>query len=69
MTMPKTLVKAYQIEIVDENGKTHILEKVTENKRRNIILSLAKKVFAVRLRVLENWGGSNETKVFTFELL
>lgn len=66
MHMPKTLAKAYELEILFENGKTATV-KENQNKRRNVLVPAKGKVKQITLTVLSNYGGTPETKLFTFE--
>lgn len=68
MSMPKTLAKSYLIEAIDENGTTRVLVEERENKKRNVLVHVGEKVLSVKLTVLENWGESSETNVFTYEV-
>jgi hypothetical protein len=68
MRLPDTLVKAYAVKIVDGEGREEIIGLEEENKRRNVLLPIEKEVQEVSLCVLENWGNTASTRVFTFEL-
>jgi hypothetical protein len=68
MRLPDTLAKAYAVKIVDKEGREEIIGLEEENKRRNVLLPIEKEVQEVSLCVLENWGNTASTRVFTFEL-
>lgn len=67
MNMPKTLVKSYSLEITFADGKKETI-KETENKKRNVLIAIGSKVCNVKLTVYENWGRSESSGLFTFEL-
>lgn len=67
MHMPKTLVKAYSLELTFSDGSKKLVEE-TENKKRNILISVGEKLRDVKLTVYENWGKQETSGVFTFEL-
>ncbi|MBO6263215.1 MAG: FAD-dependent oxidoreductase [Clostridia bacterium] len=67
MHMPATLAKTFELTIVGENGKIkNILFK--ENKKRNILFPLGVAVKEISLKIIDNWGDTNKTNIFTFEL-
>ncbi|MDY4895276.1 MAG: hypothetical protein SO532_05265 [Candidatus Borkfalkiaceae bacterium] len=68
MYMPGTLVKAFRAEIVTATGGRETLFSTTENIKRNLLLFVEKEVKEVRLTVEKNWGNSDESGIFTFEL-
>lgn len=68
MHMPKTLVKEYCLELVYEDGSKRTVRE-TENKKRNILIPVEKNLLEAKLTVFENWGSSELSNVFTFELL
>lgn len=67
MHMPKTLVKAYSLELTFSDGSKKFVEE-TENKKRNVLISVGEKLRDVNLTVYENWGKQETSGVFTFEL-
>ena len=67
MPMPSTLAKAYAIELTFTDGTTQILQE-NENVKRNVLIPVDKAVRAVTLQVCSNWGNTDETDVFAFEL-
>lgn len=66
MYVPKTLAKAYRVEVESVDGTEIFEEKM--NRKRNVLIDLQKKVREIHLTVDENWGGTTMTPVFTFEL-
>lgn len=66
MYVPKTLAKVYQIEVEGMDGVEIFEEKI--NRKRNVLIDLHRKVTRVRLIIDENWGNTQFTPVFTFEL-
>lgn len=67
MHMPKTLVKAYSLELTFSDGSKKFVEE-TENKKRNVLISVGERLRDVKLTVYENWGKKETSGVFTFEL-
>lgn len=67
MDMPKTLAKVFKVIATLKNGEQKIVIDERENKKRNILIPVAEDVQAISLTVLENWGGTDETGLFTFE--
>ena len=68
MHMPKTLAKKYEVAIVSEDGKRRMIACENENRRRNILISVCECVKEVSLTVFSNWGDTDQTSVFTFEV-
>lgn len=66
MRMPKTLAKEYEIRVLFENGEVVTFGEM-ENKKRSVLLSVQGKARKISLTVSQNWGGGDETKIFTFE--
>ncbi len=66
MHMPKTLAKAYELEILFENGKNATV-KENQNKKRNVLVPAKGKVKQITLTVFGNYGETDKTKLFTFE--
>lgn len=69
MCMPKTLVKAFRLEIVTSDGKNETLLFERENIKRSLLIPLGREVTGVSLTVEENWGNIVQSGIFTFELL
>ena len=68
MHMPKTLVKEYCLELVYEDGNKRTIRE-TENKKRNVLIPVGNNLLEAKLTVFENWGSSETSAVFTFEVL
>ena len=66
MFLPKTLVKSYEIKLVTADGERIILEN--RNLKRSVIIPIESEVTAVSLTVLGNWGNTDESRVFAFEV-
>ena len=65
--LPLTLAKAFRLEADTATG-TEILLNVTENATRSYHVDFNRDdVTALRLIPLENYGGTNETRVFSFD--
>lgn len=65
MTMPKTLARAFALEIETENGWEGVLFE-TENMRRLVTAPIGRAVTGIRLRVLATWGAEN-VHLFSFD--
>ena len=67
MYMPKTLCRAFRLQAVTGDGNV-ILCDVTDNARRAYHVPVHRgDIVALRLIPLENWGGTKETDVFSFD--
>lgn len=67
MSMPKLLVKEYEIKIILKDGEEIKLIEEKENKKRNVLLSIEKELKEISLTIFQNWGGESSTRLFTFE--
>lgn len=68
MSVPVTLAKEYEITARYPDGTTQTIAHEKENLKRNVILNIEKPLSEVTLRVLSNWGNTDRTDIFTFEL-
>ncbi len=66
--IPKSLVKAYTVEIKSSSGNWETIHQVTENTKRLVLLPVGKDITALRLTPQETWG-AKEARVFSFEPL
>ena len=67
MHMPKTLCRAFRLEI-DTPAGTEVLANVAENATRSYHFPLSRKdILAIRLTLSENWGGIEETDLYSFD--
>jgi hypothetical protein len=67
MHMPTTLCRAFRLEAETPEG-TIVLLSVADNARRAYHIPVNRAdITALRLVPLENWGGSGETDVFSFD--
>jgi hypothetical protein len=67
MHMPLTLCRTFRLEADTADG-TEVLLDVTDNPRRAYHLTLNRRdIIALRLILLENWGGTNQTDLFSFD--
>ena len=64
--VPKTLCKEFVLEAETENG-AEIICKSETNLNRAYNIPVNKKVRSIRLTPLSNWGGNEETNVFSFD--
>lgn len=67
MGMPITLAREYEVRITLVSGESYTTTE-RENKRRSVLLSVGKEIREASLTVLKNWGDSEETNLFTFEV-
>ena len=65
---PQTLVKAFRLESITAEGKRECIFESKENIKRNLFIPIEKSVRSVCLIIDENWGNTQESGVFTFEL-
>jgi len=64
--VPKTLCKAFVLEAETEDGTVE-LYRTENNLRRAHHIHLGRDVKALRLIPLANWGGTEKTRVFSFD--
>lgn len=64
--VPKTLCKAFVLEAETEDGVMEVC-RYENNLKRAHHISLDREVKSLRLVLLENWGKSEETRVFSFD--
>lgn len=64
--LPRTLCRSFRLEAVTETGR-EVLAEVAENARRSYDVPVGKKVTAVELTLLENYGGTENTPLFSFD--
>ena len=69
MYVPLTLAKRYSVEYVTADGTTVNAKSEERNLCRNVLINIGKEVLRVKLTVYGNWGNTDTTKLFTFELL
>lgn len=68
MPMPATLAKAFTLSGVSAGtGKEQLLFETERNLRRNVVLMPAGVYTGLTLTVRANWGGTDTTRIFTFE--
>jgi hypothetical protein len=66
MTMPKTLVKVFALEIETENGWEGVIFE-EKNLRRTVTAVIGRPVTGIRLTVMETWGGTDAAHLFSFD--
>ncbi len=66
MNMPKTLCREFKLTVTDADGNVSTTN-VTENRTREYDIPVNKKVRSVSLAPVSNWGGTEETNVFSFD--
>jgi len=65
-SLPATLCRGFRVDVVTEDGRETIAS-VRENVRRAYDIPVDKKVLAIELTVLDNYGDTNTTSVFSFD--
>jgi hypothetical protein len=68
MFVPKTLARDFSVEIEYEDGRIERKE-FKDNLRRNVLIAVGEKIKKMKLAVKSNWGNTNSTRVFTFEVI
>ncbi len=68
MFLPKTLAKDFSVKI-KYNNETEKVLNFTDNYRRNVIIDVNSEIETMELTVSSNWGNTDETGVFTFEII
>ncbi|MGI6768785.1 MAG: FAD-dependent oxidoreductase [Bacilli bacterium] len=68
MFVPKTLAKDFSLEIKYADGRIEE-KKFESNLKRNLMITVNEKIKAMKLVVYSNWGGTEKTQVFTFEII
>jgi hypothetical protein len=67
MHLPLTLCRAFRLEADTADGTVTLLE-ITDNARRAYHLPMDRSdITALRLTLLDNWGGTDETDLFSFD--
>lgn len=66
LRVPSTLVKAFRIETLWQDGKWHTVAKVADNHQRLVRMPLNCEACGIRLVPMETWGAA-ECRVFAFE--
>lgn len=66
MYMPKTLCKAFRLCVVTPNGETEVLH-IESNRKRAYHVTLSEPILAIRLTMTENWGGTDQTNLLSFD--
>ncbi len=65
--VPPTLCRAFRLEADTPSGTVTLLD-VTQNVRRSYHLTIQRDdILALRLIPLENWGGTDQTDLFSFD--
>lgn len=65
--MPKTLVKDFKIELLDENGEYTEFETVKDNRRRRVVRNIGRKCSGVKITPLETYG-SDTVRIFSINI-
>lgn len=68
LNVPKTLAKAFAVSGITAGGKEVTLFKTDRNLKRNVIIGAGGEYKSISLTVLKNFGETDETNVFTFEI-
>lgn len=65
MTMPKTLCKAFVLEIETKNGKITVKEE--NNRKRAYHIPVNGNVSSIKLTPITNWGDTDDTPIISFD--
>ena len=65
-SLPSTLCRSFRLDVVTEAGRKTVAE-IKENVRRAYDFAVDENVTAVELTVLDNYGGTDTTRVFSFD--
>lgn len=65
-SLPKALCRSFVLTVTDESGKRVLLD-VEENRKRSYHVEVGDKVKEISLCIRQNWGGSDTTRVFSFD--
>ncbi len=68
LCVPKTLAKKFCLTGVNENGEKTVFLETFRNLKRNVIVPVQGSCQKISLIISENYGGTDKTKVFTFEI-
>ena len=68
LNVPKTLAKAFVVTGMTAGGEEVTLFKTDRNLKRNVIIETKGEYKSISLTVLRNFGETDETNVFTFEI-
>lgn len=66
MYVPKTLAKRFTLTALTNDGEIELLS-ANQNIKRSYHIKPDMPIIALRLTVFENWGGTDETSVFSFD--
>jgi hypothetical protein len=66
--VPSSLVKAFRIETLDDNGRWHLAFREENNRQRLVTVPLNRQTRALRLIPEQTWGAAS-ARVFAFEPL
>ena len=67
MHMPKTLVKNFELIVTTALGE-EIVHRIASNKKRSVLIPIEGEIKKAVLKITDNWGETEESGVFTFEL-
>ena len=67
LTMPKTLMKSYRVEVLSK-GQWEIVAEDTENIRRLAVIPLGRSVRGIRVTLLGDWGDREQLHLFSFDV-
>jgi hypothetical protein len=68
MCMPKTLCRAFSVEIKTPDGHITEIASAADNIKRLVVLPVGKEVIAVRLNIISDWGANKKVNLFSFEV-
>ena len=65
--LPKTMIKDFRLEALDEQGQWQTIQDVKGNYQRRVILPLNLRTKAIRLVPLATWG-AEDCHIFSFDI-
>ena len=68
MRMPLTLCREFTLTAVKKDGQTETLARVENNRKRSYHFKLSGRYQNVSLCVISNWGGTEKTRVFSYDV-
>jgi hypothetical protein len=66
-SVPQTLVKAFRLEAVADDGTWHVVHEEDNNYQRLVRVPVETVASAIRLTPLATWG-AEETRLFAFDV-
>ena len=65
--VPRTMVRDFRLEVLNENGQWRVIKEVSGNYQRRVILPIDQKTSGIRLVPLAAWG-ADKFHIFSFDI-